>query len=30
MAESLVLLGVATLLVSVTMTVASLSENFNN
>ena len=30
MAESLVLLGAATLLVSVTMTVASLSENFNN
>jgi len=30
MAESLVLLGAATLLVSVTMSVASLSENFNN
>ena len=30
MAESLVLLGVATVLVSVTMTVASLSENFSN
>jgi len=30
MAESLVLLGAATLLVSVTMTVVSLSENFNN
>ena len=30
MAESLVLLGAAALLVSVTMTVASLSENFSN